>query len=135
RSHRFDLRSPRRQVACSAKGDREAPALSLDALAPLTRTPLYRWGLQGAVVLVILGAIDAGWSGDWHRLGVLTTDQEGVLRGLLTLLGFFHIGCAFVAVNAARSKGLNWAPATAKVLAVGFLALVEVLYAEAAADA
>ena len=66
--------------------------MSLDALAPLTRTPLYRFGLQGAVVLVILGAVDAGWSGDWHRLGVLTTDQEAALRGLLTLLGFFHIG-------------------------------------------
>ena len=79
-------------VACSAKGDAEAPALGLDALAPLTRTPLYRWGLQGAVVLVILGAIDAGWSGDWHRLGVLTADQEAAIRGLLALLGFFHIG-------------------------------------------
>lgn len=79
-------------VACSAKGDAEAPALGLDALAPLTRTPLYRWGLQGAVVLVILGAVDAGWSGDWHRLGVLTTDQEATVRGLLALLGFFHIG-------------------------------------------
>lgn len=79
-------------VACRAKGDAEAPALGLDALAPLTRTPLYRWGLQGAVVLVILGAVDAGWSGDWHRLGVLTTDQEAAIRGLLALLGFFHIG-------------------------------------------
>ena len=82
----------RARVACRAKGDAEAPALGLDALAPLTRTPLYRWGLQGAVVLVILGAIDAGWSGDWHRLGVLTTDQEAAIRGLLALLGFFHIG-------------------------------------------
>ena len=79
-------------VACRAKGDADAPALGLDALAPLTRTPLYRWGLQGAVVLAILGAVDAGWSGDWHRLGVLTTDQEAAIRGLLALLGFFHIG-------------------------------------------
>lgn len=70
------------------------PALSLDALAPLTRTALYRTWLQGAVVLVILGAIDAGFSGDWSRTGVLTTGQEAQLRGLLTLLGFFHIGAA-----------------------------------------
>jgi hypothetical protein len=88
----------RTQVACRAKGEGGgevgAPALSLDALAPLTRTPLYRTWLQGAVVLVILGAVDAGWSGDWSRTGVLTTGQEAQLRGLLTLLGFFHIGAA-----------------------------------------
>jgi len=85
-------------VACHAKGggggEGGVPALSLDALAPLTRTALYRTWLQGAVVLVILGAIDAGFSGDWSRTGVLTTGQEAQLRGLLTLLGFFHIGAA-----------------------------------------
>ena len=43
-------------------------------------------------MLVILGAVDAGWSGDWHRLGVLTTNQEATIRGLLVLLGCFHIG-------------------------------------------
>ena len=80
-------------MACSAKRDADAaPALSLEALTPLTRTSLYRTWLQGAVVLVILAAIDAGFSGDWSRIGILTTDQEAQLRGLLALLGFFHIG-------------------------------------------
>lgn len=80
-------------MACSAKRDADAtPALSLEALIPLTRTSLYRTWLQGAVVLVILAAVDAGFSGDWSRIGILTADQEAQLRGLLALLGFFHIG-------------------------------------------
>lgn len=117
----------------------------------------------GAVVLVILAAIDAAYSGDWSRMGVISKEVELGLRPLLGLLGLFHIFCGTIGAIAASRKGYNPVPATAKVpapqqlctagspvipdplsvswlhhptntcvaslqiLAVGFLALVEVL--------
>ena len=120
----------------------------------------------GAVFLVVLAGVDAAYSGDWSRTGVISKDFEDGLKPLVVALGFFHIGCAVVAGRSAASKNLNVPPAVLKVqpssalliicnqgllcslslseapktackldallqvLAVGFLAMVEVLAAE-----
>jgi hypothetical protein len=68
------------------------------------------------VVVVILGIIDAGYSGDWSRIGVLTPQAEELVRSFVVALGFFHILCAGVAAYAASSKGLDIGKAVAKVL-------------------
>jgi hypothetical protein len=69
----------------------------------------------GAVVVVILAAIDAAYSGDWSRIGVIPHEAELALRPLLGLLGAFHIFCGVIAAIAASNKGYNPVPATAKV--------------------
>lgn len=72
-------------------------------------------GCTGAVVLIILAAIDAAYSGDWSRIGVIPKELELALRPLLGLLGLFHIFCGSIAFVAASRKGYNPIPATAKV--------------------
>lgn len=42
-------------------------------------------------------------------------------------MGCFHLACGAAAAAVSSSRGERWAPRTAKVLAVGFLALVEVV--------
>lgn len=69
----------------------------------------------GAVVLVILGIIDAGYSGDWSRIGVLKPQQEQLIQSFVVALGFFHIFCAGVAAYVASSKGLDAPKSVAKV--------------------
>ena len=66
-------------------------------------------------MLVILAAIDAAYSGDWSRIGVIPHEAELALRPLLGLLGLFHIFCGVIAAIAASKKGYNPVPATAKV--------------------
>jgi len=70
--------------------------------------------LAGGVVLVILAAIDAGFSGDWSRIGVLSKDAELGIRSLLGLLGLFHIVCGSVTALDATQKGYNPVPQTLK---------------------
>jgi hypothetical protein len=42
-------------------------------------------------------------------------------------VGCFHLLCAAAAATVSSQRGERWAPRVAKVLAVGFLALVEVV--------
>ncbi len=70
--------------------------------------------VAGAVVLVILAAIDAAYSGDWSRIGVISKDVELGLRPLLGLLGLFHIFCGGITAIAASKKGYNPVPPTLK---------------------
>ena len=69
----------------------------------------------GAIFLVVLAGIDAAYSGDWSRIGVIPKELEDSLKPLVVALGFFHIGCAFVAGKSAASKNLNVLPAVLKV--------------------
>lgn len=70
--------------------------------------------LAGGVVLIILAAIDAAFSGDWSRIGVLSKDTELGLQSLLGLLGLFHIACGSVTALDAAQKGYNPVPQTLK---------------------
>ena len=65
-------------------------------------------------MLVILAAIDAGFSGDWSRIGVLSKEAELGLQSLLGLLGLFHIACGSVTALDASQKGYNPVPQTLK---------------------
>lgn len=89
--------------------------------------PLPKWCvlIAGAVVLVILAAIDAAYSGDWSRIGVISKDVELGLRPLLALLGFFHIFCGGVAAIAASKKGYNPVPPTMKVCGRALFVLLQ----------
>lgn len=71
--------------------------------------------LAGAVFLVVAAAVDAAFSGDWSRIGVISKDTETSLKPLVIALGVFHVGCAAVAARSASSKNLPVFPATLKV--------------------
>lgn len=64
---------------------------------------------------MVLAGVDAAYSGDWSRIGVISKDFEDSLKPLVVALGFFHIGCAFVAGKEAAAKNLNVLPAVLKV--------------------
>ena len=66
-------------------------------------------------MLVILAAVDAAFSGDWSRIGILSKDAELGLQPLLGLLGLFHIACGSVTALDASQKGYNPVPQTLKV--------------------
>ena len=105
----------------------------------------------------MLAVVDAAFSGDWSRIGVISKEVENGLKPLVFGLGLFHVGCSVVAARSASEKNLDLAPAVLKVilhmlptaltwrynevneagdqaclqvLAVGFLAMVEVLLAD-----
>lgn len=65
-------------------------------------------------MLVILAAMDAAFSGDWSRIGVLSKEAELGLRPLLGLLGLFHVVCGSVTFLDASQKGYNPVPQTLK---------------------
>ena len=65
-------------------------------------------------MLVILAAIDAAYSGDWSRIGVLSKEAELGLQSLLGLLGLFHVACGGVTAIDAAQKGYNPVPQTLK---------------------
>ena len=61
----------------------------------------------GAVGLAVLALWDAGYSGDWSRIEVLSNDQEAFVRQSFNVLGLFHLACTAVAVKVVSDKGLN----------------------------
>ncbi|KAL3824668.1 hypothetical protein ACJIZ3_020697 [Penstemon smallii] len=42
--------------------------------------------IQSAIGIFALGFIDAGYSGDWSRIGVITTETEDLLRAAAFLI-------------------------------------------------
>ena len=75
-----------------------------------------------------LGFIDAGYSGDWSRIGAISEETESALRALAVTLGELHIATAVAAGIVASKRGLPVAPAAAKTLLIGFLAFLEVCF-------
>ena len=71
--------------------------------------------------------IDAGYSGDWSRIGALTKETELQLQGLLPVVVLGHGACAAVAGAISAKRGENWVPRAAKTMAGGFVTLVEVI--------
>lgn len=72
---------PRRpSLAAAAGGGGGDSSGGGTALQGLVASPLYRTWLQLGVVLLLLMLVDAGFSGDWSRIGAITTDQEAALR-------------------------------------------------------
>ena len=84
--------------------------------------------LQGAVFVGILGFVDAGYSGDWSRIGAISTELEAKLRFYALVLLGVHVVAAAAAGKGAQSRGLPVAPAVGKTFAVGFLAFLETCF-------
>ena len=84
--------------------------------------------LQGAVFVGILGFVDAGYSGDWSRIGAISTELEAKLRFYALVLLGVHVVAAAAAGKVAQSRGLPVAPAVGKTFAVGFLAFLETCF-------
>ena len=72
-------------------------------------------GSVGAVVLGIVMLVDAGYSGDWSRIGAITKDLETELKGIAPLVGAFHLLCAPIAGVVASRRGISTPKAVAKV--------------------
>lgn len=50
------------------------------ALQQLVATPFYRIWIQLGVFLLLFMLVDAGFSRDWSRIGVITHEQEDALQ-------------------------------------------------------
>jgi len=87
----------------------------------------YSKYLQGAVFVGVLAAVDAGYSGDWSRIGAISKETEGWLKQTLPLLGAFHVFSATVSGIAASRAGRPWQWPVVKASAVGGLAMFEQL--------
>ena len=61
--------------------------------------------LQGAVFVGILGFVDAGYSGDWSRIGAISTELEAKLRFYALVLLGVHVVAAAAAGKVAQSRG------------------------------
>lgn len=79
------------------------------------QTDLYSKYLQGAVFVGVLAAVDAGYSGDWSRIGAISRETEDWLKQVLPLLGTFHALSATVSGVAAGRAGRPWLWPVAKV--------------------
>ena len=89
--------------------------------------------LQIAIVLALSMAVDAGYSGDWSRIGAITTDQEAFIRAFLVFVAVAHGVLGVVAYDIALKRGRDRGGAVLaflKVFVVGFTALVEVSFGE-----
>ncbi|KAK9810657.1 hypothetical protein WJX73_008034 [Symbiochloris irregularis] len=123
-SARSSVRSEvsRRQVV-----EQVAPDSWQVTLKGWTEEKWYSWVLEGVIFMLAWSLQDAGFTGDWHRLGWLTLDQEATCRAFFWALLSFHLGCVAASVKPIREKNLN-RYFYVKVLGVGFTALVEVLF-------
>ena len=75
--------------------------------------------LRAGTVVLEAGLVDAGYSGDWSRIGALTEAQEGLLRlAALALLAANAAMAAYV-FRARAEAGLDAAGPAAKTLFVG----------------
>jgi len=101
-------------------------SLKEDAVA-FIKSDLYAYYGQAGIVVVILGLVDAGWSGDWSRIGTITPEQEQQCRDFAGILGIVHVVCASSAAVIAKRRGQDWIKPFAKTLVVGVTPLVEVL--------
>ena len=101
-------------MSISTEPEHQLPSAGPDALHLCEILSNFCWRRIGGVVLVILAAIDAAFSGDWSRIGILSRDAELGLRPLLGLLGLFHLACGAVTALDASQKGFNPVPQTLK---------------------
>ena len=82
------------------------------------------------IVLLLLLAmvIDAAYSGDWSRIGVLTLQQEEFLRGFVLLGAVIHVGIGVTAAGISKNRGeKRWLVRGMKAFIVGAVGLFEVI--------
>lgn len=118
-----------RHVRSHAKANAEAfPQPASYKLWPTEYTiskELYNF-VEFGVVVATLAVVDAGFSGDWSRIGVLTTDQELVLQELVKFIVVAHGVTAALTVRVAQENSYSIPEAVLKGFAFGSLGLVEI---------
>ncbi|KAJ9526920.1 hypothetical protein V8C86DRAFT_2527880 [Haematococcus lacustris] len=75
-------------------------------------------GLQMVVLLAQLALVDAAYSGDWVRVGVISTDVEQVLQKVVLFIAVAHCMVGVITAYVAPSRGAN--PLTSGLKAVLF---------------
>ncbi|GFR52765.1 hypothetical protein Agub_g15365 [Astrephomene gubernaculifera] len=82
--------------------------------------------LQAIEVVLTLALVDAGFSGDWSRIGVLTADQEHAAQQVCWFILAAHSAVAAAAVRRALGPGYPPLLAGARGLLFGSLGLYDV---------
>ena len=93
-------------------------------------TPREPWfgPLQLALAVVLAGTVDAGWSGDWSRVGALTKAREADARAFVECVCVANASMALVARDVAKRRGMDGTRAFAKTLVVGFVGVVDACF-------
>ena len=95
-------------------------------------TQPYLRVVQTGIVVVLSMITDAGFSGDWSRIGAITTTQEGYARSFIAFVCAAHGALGVVAYDVAKQRGLNPYWAFAKTFVIGFTAFCETAFGEEA---
>lgn len=97
-------------------------------LATLVDGPILKVYAPAVVVLGTLMLIDAAYSGDWSRIGVITKQQEIELQSIIPFEAVGHSVCAVAAGAISAQRGEErWALRALKAFAGGVVSLVEVI--------
>ena len=93
----------------------------------LTSSKFYS-GIETVIVVGLFSAIDGGFSGDWSRLGYISTETEAAVRSAITSVGLFHLVCTPIAILSALKNKQPVVPAALHTLLIGGLGLGRVLF-------
>jgi hypothetical protein len=110
--------------------DVQGPLQKLIALGSSITSSTPYSALETVILLGVLTAVDAGFSGDWTRLGLVSADVETTVKSTITSVGLFHLVCAPIAVISSVVKKQPVVPALLHTLAIGGLGLGRVLFQE-----
>jgi len=103
----------------------EAPTIVL----PVLNIPLPE-NLYVAAEIVVLAAqlalVDAAFSGDWSRIGVITQDTELLLQKVVAFIVIAHTVVALLTAQLASKKGLPVAESGVKGFLFGTMELYKV---------
>lgn len=128
RSNKFHASSTFcRETASADVSSNDGIAAVVDFASKVTGSTFYS-GIETVIVLGLLSAIDGGFSGDWSRLGLISTDAEVTLRSAVTSVGLFHLVCAPIAAASAAKNQQPLVPAVLHTLLIGGLGLGKVLF-------
>lgn len=128
RSNKFHASSTfLRETASADVGSNGGISSVVDFARKVTGSTFYS-GIETVIVLGLLSAIDGGFSGDWSRLGLISTDMEVTLRSAVTSVGLFHLVCAPIAAASAAKNQQPLVPAVLHTLLIGGLGLGKVLF-------
>ena len=97
------------------------------------RWPAEAWfaPLQASIAIALAGVVDAGYSGDWSRVGALTTEEEAWTRRFVAFVAVAHGVVGAIARDVALKRGADATSANAafaKTFVVGFVGLVEAAF-------
>ena len=91
--------------------------------------PLLTTYIPVVLVVAILAYLDAAFSGDWVRIGVLSSSQEQFLRDFCIVGVAIHALLGVAAAKVSRDRGeRTWALRGLKTFVVGIVSFTEVIH-------